>query len=127
MLARQHDALYRLRQQDGDPRITDRVGWQPPASSYRVTLLPAELDYRVLYTALHALAIDLPADASGVVFDFSGVTRLGGPWGCHFAMLMVFARDRDLTVLLDGLAGQPRALADLFFHSGSLGRRLLIV
>jgi hypothetical protein len=46
-----------------------------------------------------------------ICFDFSNVTKLTGPWGVHFAILLHLAQDFGGRVRMVGLRGQSAALA----------------
>lgn len=69
------------------------------------------LDFQRL---LDELARRLPFATHTVVFDFTRIAKLAGPWGVHFAQMIDFGRRTGVEVGAGNLTGQPRQIAELF-------------
>ncbi len=58
-------------------------------------------------------------------FDFSRVQQLVGPWGTHFASLVLLKQGVHSSVHLEGLQKQPSSMAWLFRHSKEVQQLLM--
>lgn len=76
--------------------------------------LTAHLTHEDLQAVIENVHQAASASFQNICFDFSKVTQLVGPWGVHFALLIYLARGLSACVSLNGLRGQPAALARLF-------------
>ena len=54
---------------------------------------------------------------SRILFDFSKVTELSGPWSIHFGLLIRLSREIAACVSVIGLRGQPASAAWVYRHS----------
>ncbi|HRY71505.1 MAG TPA: hypothetical protein P5304_26135 [Phycisphaerae bacterium] len=82
-----------------------------------VRLREPQLSLDRLEVATSALTADKNARPLAVVFDFSEVHRLLGPWTLHFAVMIHLARRLGRPVRVRGLHGQPLDAALLYRNS----------
>jgi len=102
------------------PKADRTLRWElVPASDNTLTVrfLTAHLHSNDLKDLMARLRGPRFRGLSDICFDLAPVEELVGPWGVHFALLIKLARDMSMHVHLNGLHGQPAALAWIFRSS----------
>ncbi len=82
-----------------------------------IRLMSESLTIEHLQAAMcHVLELN-PGRFARIEFDFSKVRDLENPWSAHFAMLLLFARQMDPRVTVNGLTGRLASFALLLRNS----------
>lgn len=105
--------------ESGEPADPSRVprGAGHGPGELRVVLPAGALEAADLQVIVERLTDRSEPAASVIVFDFSAVDELAGPWSAHLALLIHLSKRLGCEVRATGLHGQPADVVWLYRNS----------